>query len=97
LNTSLKELLYYGFIVQTQYGGLNKPMLYAFTWLRIDKSKAETDYKVGDKPNHWKQEKRKYVKENSKKRAERKKRQLRKSEKSDTVTRVVSIKLRLVK
>lgn len=75
LNESLKELMHYGLIVQTQFGGLNRPTLYAFTWLRVDKAQRETGLSSGDRLNDWKQTKSLYEKQNTKKRADRKKRQ----------------------
>ena len=65
ISSSIEELIYYGFIVRTQEGGLNvagkqRPHLYALTWLRIDKIgfsdglRVKSDYKVGDTLRAWK-------------------------------------------
>jgi len=61
LNNALRELEYYGLIVQTQAGGLNKPSLYAFAWRKIDKAESVSGWKSGDRPNSWKQVKRIFI------------------------------------
>lgn len=73
LDSKLKELRYYGFLVITQYGGLNRPNLYAFTWRNIDKASSDSDANVGETPNLWKLTKRKYKPATTKKRADRRK------------------------
>jgi len=54
LNNSLRELEYFGLVVQTQEGGLNRPSLYAFTWKKIDKVAKESPWNVGEVPASWK-------------------------------------------
>lgn len=61
LNDSLRELEYYGLIVQTQIGGLNRASLYAFAWRKIDKAEKISGWKVGERPNTWKQGKRSFT------------------------------------
>lgn len=62
LNDALRELEYYGLIVQTQSGGLNRPSLYALSWNKIDKADKHSGWKVGDNPSTWNQAKKKFVK-----------------------------------
>lgn len=97
LNNALKELMYYGFIIQTQHGGLNRPTLYAFTWWRIDKASPECGFKVGQYVHYWKQKKTLYIKESTKKRKARKKKQVRLSGQSGTAIGAVSEKIRAIK
>jgi hypothetical protein len=82
LNNALRELEYYGLIVQTQAGGLNKPSLYALSWNRIDKADKSSEWKVGDRPVNWKQTKRLF--ETPSKRRNRKKTQVRQAGQSGT-------------
>lgn len=89
LNNTLKELVYYGFIAQTQYGGLNRPTLYALNWFKIDKAKAETGLKPGIRLNEWHHTKRKYRKPERAKRTELKKTQVRLAVQSSTPRGVV--------
>ncbi len=62
------ELVHYGFIVRTQYGGTNFktqkcPNLYALSWFEINhigkpnKLMPKIEWKVGDTPRTWKNEK----------------------------------------
>ena len=64
LSFTLKELLHYGFIIQTQAGGKNKYAFYAVTWLQIDKADDASVIKsfVTTKivPNSYKQLKKDY-------------------------------------
>ena len=43
LRNALKELIEYGFIVQTRQGGRHRCNLYAVTWLAIDDCKGKLD------------------------------------------------------
>lgn len=54
LSKSIKELNHYGFIVQTQYGGLNRVSLYGFTWIKLDKAAKETGLQTGQILGTWK-------------------------------------------
>lgn len=82
LNNALRELEYYGLIVQTQAGGLNKPSLYALSWNRIDKADKLADWNVGDRPGTWKQAKRLFISPSKKR--QRKKTQVRQAGQSGT-------------
>ena len=89
LNNALKECLYYGFIVQTQYGGLNRVSLYALSWFKVDRSSKESDYRVGDRPTDWHKTKRIYQKINTAKRRAREKKQVRLAGQSSTAAGTV--------
>ena len=67
LNTKLKELRHYGFIVVTQYGGLNMPNLYGFSWRRIDRVGEGSDVELGKTPNNYKTTKRLFLLPNKRK------------------------------
>ena len=82
LNNSLRELEYYGLIVQTRLGGLNRASLYAFSWRKIDKAEKISGWKIGDMPGTWKQVKRKFV--SPSKLRKKKKKQVRKTGQSST-------------
>jgi hypothetical protein len=62
----IDELLHYGFLICVQRGGINcgskqRPNLYAFTWLRIDKVaysdgfSSNNEWKVGQISGAWKE------------------------------------------
>jgi hypothetical protein len=95
LNDALRELEYYGLIVQTQMGGLNRPSLYALGWNRIDKAHKDSEWTVGDRASNWKQSKRKFVTPSSKRK--RKKTQDRLACQSDTNSGTVVTKLKVIK
>ena len=95
LNNALRELEYYGLIVQTQAGGLNKPSLYALTWKRIDKADKNSEWKVGDRPRNWKQAKRLF--ETPSKKRNRKKTQVRQAGQSGTPRGAVVQNLKVIK
>jgi hypothetical protein len=97
LNNARKELMYYEFIVQTQYGGLNKPTLYALSWIKVHKAKSETGLKSGDSVSGWTQTKRKYKKSSTHERKDREKRQVRLTGQSGTASGTVSGKLKVIK
>jgi len=61
LNDALAELRHYGMIVQTQYGGLNRPSLYALSWLKVDKTSRDSEVIAGQVPGNWKLESPKFV------------------------------------
>jgi len=61
LNDALAELRHYGMIVQTQYGGLNRPSLYALSWLKVDKASRESEVVVGQVPGGWKLKSNKFI------------------------------------
>ena len=94
LNNTLRELEYYGLIVQTQAGGLNKPSLYALSWNRIDKADKSSEWKVGDRPGNWKQTKRLF--ETPSKRRIRKKTQVRQAGQSGTPRGAVVRNLKVI-
>lgn len=63
LHKAMLECEYYGLLVRTQSGGLNKPNLHAFTWRRIDE-KADKPLAVnptGKPSDAWKEPREKYV------------------------------------
>ena len=60
LDITKRELLYYGFIVETQQGGLNLPSLYALTWFDIDYVGQGTAYEVKQRATDYKQVKKKF-------------------------------------
>jgi hypothetical protein len=97
LNVKLQELRHYGFIVETQQGGLNRPTLYALTWKRIDKASPESVYKKGETPNIWRLIKPPFESQTTAQRAERKKKQGRLPNSTATATEVVRHKLTAVK
>ena len=97
LNAKLKELKHYGFIVETQLGGLTTPNLYAFTWRKIDKASKDSDFNVGETPNLWKQSKAKFRADTTQKRRARKKKQLRLPYKPATATVSINDNLRVIK
>ena len=97
LNNAIHELRYYELIVQTQFGGLNTPSLYAFPWLKIDKAKKETGLRIGEKPKGWQTEKMLYSKVSTQKRNQRRKTQVRLSGQTATAIGAVSEKLKVVK
>jgi hypothetical protein len=95
LNNALRELEYYGLIIQTQAGGLHKPSLYALSWNRVDKAEKGANWKVGDRPGTWKQTKKLFVSPSKKRR--RKKTQVRLTGQSGTAHGAVSQKLEVVR
>lgn len=61
LEFALKELLYYGFIKITRYGGRRKCHLYAVTWWAIDECNGKLDIPQTNVPSsEWKTEKSKW-------------------------------------
>lgn len=95
LNDALRELEYYGLIVQTQMGGLNLPSLYAFSWNRIDKATTASGWLVGDLPGSWKQYKPPFQKPSSVR--AKKKKQVRLPVQSGTAPGAVKPNLRAIK
>ena len=54
---ALRELVYYGLIVLTRQGGLNRPSLYALTWLAIDDCGGKLEVRATHVAGgEWKQE-----------------------------------------
>jgi hypothetical protein len=94
LNDALRELEHYGFITQTQGGGLNRPSLYALTWSKIDKVSKESEWKVGDTPSTWKDSKKPFIKPSVRR---RQKKQHRMACQPDTYGGTVSEKLKVVR
>jgi len=77
LKKAIDELIYYGFIVMTQQGGISvgekqRPNLYAVTWQRIDKVaysdgySGKSNYKIGDMLGYWSEIKSPIVKKSEK-------------------------------
>lgn len=95
LNNALRELEYYGLIVQTQAGGLNRVGLYALSWKQINKAEKGGEWKVGDTPRTWKQTKKLFVSPSKKR--QRKKTQVRQTGQSGTPHGAVSQKLEVVR
>ena len=89
LSNAIQELRYYELIVQTQYGGLNKPSLYALPWFRVDKANKDTELRVGDRPKGWQTEKKFFKKVSTQRREQRKKKQARLAGQIATVTGAV--------
>lgn len=55
LNTSIKRLLQFGFIVQSRQGGRHKCSLYALTWRPIDECKGKLEIATTTQAsNEWK-------------------------------------------
>ena len=104
LNTKLKELRYYGFIVATQLGGLNLPNLYAVSWRKVDHIGKDSEIRLGVTPNTHKNTRSKFKADTTEKRNQRRaeqkrnekvsplrqKNQLRLPESVSTATEVVS-------
>jgi len=74
------ELIYYGFIVRVQDGGINvggkkRPNLYALTWIKVDKVgysdgyAGGSDWKVGQTPHGWRTQKPPYYKPKKKRKS----------------------------
>jgi len=68
LSKHLEELIYYGFIIKVQQGGINvggkkRPNLFAITWQSIDKIgfsdgfSEQSEWRVGQVPCNWKVDK----------------------------------------
>lgn len=63
LHKAMLECEYYGLIVRTQHGGLNKPNLHGFTWRRIDEKpeKPLTISPTNAPSNAWKEVREKFT------------------------------------
>ena len=62
LSLALKELIYYGFVLQSRQGGRNRPSLHAVSFYAIDECKGKHDLRVtAAAPNNYKTTKKKWV------------------------------------
>lgn len=81
LHKAMLECEYYGLIVRTQHGGLNKPNLHGFTWRKIDEKQDRPllIYPGSAPSNAWKEIREKFVFEASKRSQSHRSRRLKKA------------------